>query len=134
MDITHDKRCYSRQRNSIPDALHWNGDRFVLLKVDCSQIGCRHFLEENIRHNSTNVLLIDLDNTYSVIYLFRILYIPKFSIIRTNCLVRRYFTISDLKNYPVYSESCTFRIPNIKSSPLSTLLLNLTPCIPIKTS
>ena len=35
-----------RQRNSIPDALHWDGDRFVLLKVDCSQSGCRHFLKK----------------------------------------------------------------------------------------
>ena len=58
--------------------------------------------------------------SYSVICLFRILYILKFSLIRTNCLVRRYFTSYYIQNYPVYSESCTFRIPNIKSSPLST--------------
>ena len=31
---------------AIPDAMHWDGDRFVLLKVDCSQIGCRHFLKK----------------------------------------------------------------------------------------
>ena len=37
---------WPRQNNSIPDALHWDGDHFVLfkpIKADCSQIGCRHF-------------------------------------------------------------------------------------------
>ena len=28
-------------KDSIPDALHWDGDRFVLLKVDCKiALGC----------------------------------------------------------------------------------------------
>ena len=43
---THSVNIDHRQRNSIPDVLHWDGDRFVLLKVDCSQIGCRFFLKK----------------------------------------------------------------------------------------
>ena len=39
-------QCVIRQSNSIPDALHSDGDCYVLLKVDFSQIGCRHFLKK----------------------------------------------------------------------------------------
>ena len=46
----------------------------------------------NIKWNRIVFDIFCLDYTYSVICLFRILHIPKFSLIRTICLVRRYFT------------------------------------------